>query len=129
MKIELTTEEACTLYDMIYRWNETEQPSIKNAAEQQLIWDLECILEKELELIEIRQEERKKLHSPCRKQEKGAVPMDQVQFQEFIDASCIFEKTRVHMYEYLKNWYEDDAKHFIEEMRADLDTFYRRDEG
>lgn len=55
-------------------------------------------------------------------QEKIAVPIDPEQFQQFIDKSGIFEKTKVCMHKYLKNWYEDDAGAFVDCMRADLDT-------
>lgn len=55
-------------------------------------------------------------------QEKIAVPMDSEQFQRFIDASGIFERTRAYLRQYLKNWYEEDAAAFMDCMRADLDT-------
>lgn len=41
-------------------------------------------------------------------------------FNEYIIKNNVFQKAYESLIECLKNWYEDDPKHFIEDMWADL---------
>lgn len=52
MTIELTKSEATVFYKMLFRWNQSDHISLDSPEEQQLLWDLECVLEKKLEPIE-----------------------------------------------------------------------------
>ena len=49
--IKLTEKEALALYRIILRWDETNLITTQDTEEQQLLWDLHCILEKELEPV------------------------------------------------------------------------------
>lgn len=51
MNIILTKKEALVLYRVILRWDETGLMTIQDEEEQQLFWDLHCVLEKELEPV------------------------------------------------------------------------------
>jgi len=47
--IELTKEEAIVLFEFLGRFNETEDSNkFEDQAEERVLWDIECILEKEL---------------------------------------------------------------------------------
>ena len=49
VKIELTKDEAIVLFEFLSRFNETDNPDLfDDQAEQRVLWDIECILEKEL---------------------------------------------------------------------------------
>lgn len=51
MKIELTEQEALILYKMIYFWDKTGDFTANEPQEKQLLYDLHCVLEKELEPV------------------------------------------------------------------------------
>ncbi|WP_435625799.1 hypothetical protein [Flagellimonas sp.] len=49
VNIELTKEEAIVLFEFLGRFNENENLSrFEDQEEQRVLWDIECILEKEL---------------------------------------------------------------------------------
>ena len=50
MQIDLTQQEALVLFDFLYRNNKDNcfAPLIEDQAEERVLWNLECILEKEL---------------------------------------------------------------------------------
>lgn len=49
INIELTKEEAIVLFEFLCRINENENLStFDDLAEQRVLWDIECILEKQL---------------------------------------------------------------------------------
>lgn len=49
VQIELTREEAIVLFEFLGRFNEQEpDESFEDQAEQRVLWDIECILEKQL---------------------------------------------------------------------------------
>ncbi|NMA66825.1 MAG: hypothetical protein GX957_11415 [Clostridiaceae bacterium] len=50
------------------------------------------------------------------------LPIDRNAFSEYIVESNIFELTRKAMYICLENWYNDEPKQFVEDVRADFDT-------
>lgn len=52
MEIKLTEKEALALYRIIIRWDENNAIEVKDHEEQQLLWDLHCLLEKELEPVD-----------------------------------------------------------------------------
>ena len=49
MKIELNEHEALTLYRLLCRWESTGKLTVSVEEETRLLWDLQCVLEKELE--------------------------------------------------------------------------------
>lgn len=49
------------------------------------------------------------------------LPIDKNAFSDFVNQTHIFELTRKEMYQCLENWYNDDSKHFIEDMRGNFD--------
>ncbi len=51
MKIKLTQEEALALYRILCRWEATGEFAASGEAETRLLWDLQCVLEKELEPV------------------------------------------------------------------------------
>lgn len=51
MKIELNEHEALTLYKLLCRWESTEKLTVKGEEESKMLWDLQCVLEKELEPV------------------------------------------------------------------------------
>lgn len=51
MKIELNEHEALTLYKLLCRWESTGKLTIKGEEESKMLWDLQCVLEKELEPV------------------------------------------------------------------------------
>ena len=52
MDIKLTEKEALALYRIILRWDKTNLITTQDQEEQQLLWDLHCILAKELEPVD-----------------------------------------------------------------------------
>ena len=52
MKLRLTEQEALALYRIILRWDELGSLTTKDDEERQLLWDLSCTLEKELEPVD-----------------------------------------------------------------------------
>ena len=52
MNIKLTEKETLALYRIILRWDNTNLGSTQDEEERQLLWDLHCVLEKELEPAE-----------------------------------------------------------------------------
>jgi hypothetical protein len=49
INIELTKEEAIVLFEFLGRFNENDAlDKFEDQAEQRVLWDIECILEKEL---------------------------------------------------------------------------------
>ncbi len=50
------------------------------------------------------------------------VPINSDDFTRFIEESNIFEFTQTAMNECLKNWYTEDPKQFVEDMRANLNS-------
>lgn len=51
MKLMLTDREALALYRMLLRWEKTGRLTPREVEEEQLLWDLQCLLEKELEPV------------------------------------------------------------------------------
>ena len=52
MVLTLTFAEALVLGDFLHRFSEKEILSIEDQAEERVLWDLECLLEKQLYLDE-----------------------------------------------------------------------------
>ena len=52
MKIELNEHEALTLYKLLCCWESTGKLKVKGEEETRLLWDLQCVLEKELEPVD-----------------------------------------------------------------------------
>ena len=52
MELRLTEHEALTLYRIILRWDESGSLTTEDDEECQLLWDLSCTLEKELEPVD-----------------------------------------------------------------------------
>ena len=52
MELRLTEQEALALYRIILRWDELGSLTTENDEECQLLWDLSCTLEKELEPVD-----------------------------------------------------------------------------
>ena len=48
IKITLTSDEALVLFDFLQRFSETEKLEITDQAEERALWNLCCLLEKEL---------------------------------------------------------------------------------
>ena len=49
LNISLTKDEAIVLFEFLGRFNEKEDDNLfEDQAEQRVLWDIECILEKEL---------------------------------------------------------------------------------
>ena len=51
MELRLTDREALALYRMLLRWEKTGRLAPREVEEEQLLWDLQCLLEKELEPV------------------------------------------------------------------------------
>lgn len=51
MELRLTEQEALTLYRIILRWDESGSLTTEDDEECQLLWDLSCTMEKELEPV------------------------------------------------------------------------------
>ena len=52
MELRLTEQEALTLYRSILRGDELGRLTTEDDEERQLLWDLSCTLEKELEPVD-----------------------------------------------------------------------------
>ena len=52
MELRLTEKNALTLYRIILRWDELGSLITEDDEERQLLWDLSCTLEKELEPVD-----------------------------------------------------------------------------
>ena len=52
MKIELNEHEALALYRLLCRWVSTGKLTVSVGEETRLLWDLQCVLEKELEPVD-----------------------------------------------------------------------------
>lgn len=49
VNIQLTQEEAIVLFEFLSRFNEIDDSSrFEDQSEQRVLWDIECVLEKEL---------------------------------------------------------------------------------
>ena len=48
VRIELTGDEALVLFDFLERFSESNKLELEDQAEQRVLWDLTCILEREL---------------------------------------------------------------------------------
>ena len=52
MQIELNEEQAIALYRILFRWESTGKLTVSAGEETRLLWDLQCVLEKELEPVD-----------------------------------------------------------------------------
>ena len=52
MKIEFNEYEALILYRLLCRWESTGKLTVSVGKETRLLWDLQCVLEKELEPVD-----------------------------------------------------------------------------
>ncbi|WP_419015482.1 hypothetical protein [Dysosmobacter sp.] len=52
MELRLTEQEALALYRIILRWDELGNLTTEDDEERQLLWDLSCTMEKELEPVD-----------------------------------------------------------------------------
>ena len=52
MELRLTEQEALALHRIILRWDELGSLTTEDDEECQLLWDLSCTLEKELEPVD-----------------------------------------------------------------------------
>ena len=52
MELRFTEQEALALYRIILRWDELGSLPTEDDEERQLLWDLSCTLEKELEPVD-----------------------------------------------------------------------------
>ena len=52
MELRLTEQEALALYRIILRWDELGSLTTEDDEECQLLWNLSCTLEKELEPVD-----------------------------------------------------------------------------
>lgn len=52
MKIELNEQQAIALYRILCRWESTGKLTVEGEEELQMLWDLQCVLEKELEPVD-----------------------------------------------------------------------------
>ena len=52
MQIELNEQQAIALYRILYRWESTGKLTVSVGEETRLLWDLQCVLEKELEPVD-----------------------------------------------------------------------------
>ncbi len=48
MNLEITSDEALVLFDFLARYSEHDELQIEDQAEQRVLWDLCCVLEKSL---------------------------------------------------------------------------------
>ena len=51
MNIDLNEQEAIALYRILCRWESTGELTVDAGEETRLLWDLQCVLEKELEPV------------------------------------------------------------------------------
>ena len=52
MQIELNEQQAIALYRILCRWESTGKLTAEGEEEPQMLWDLQCVLEKELEPVD-----------------------------------------------------------------------------
>ena len=52
MKIESNEQQAIALYRILCRWESTGKLTVSAGEETRLLWDLQCVLEKELEPVD-----------------------------------------------------------------------------
>lgn len=52
MKIELNEQQAIALYRILCRRESTGELTVGDGEETRLLWDLQCVLEKELEPVD-----------------------------------------------------------------------------
>ena len=52
MQIEWNEQQAIALYRILGRWESTEKLTVSVGEETRLLWDLQCVLEKELEPVD-----------------------------------------------------------------------------
>lgn len=52
MQIELNEQQAIALYRILCRWESTGKLTVSVGEETRLLWDLQCVLEKELEPVD-----------------------------------------------------------------------------
>ena len=52
MKIELNEHEALILYRLLCRWEYTGKLTVEGKEESKMLWELQCVLEKELEPVD-----------------------------------------------------------------------------
>ena len=52
MQIELNEQQAIALYRLLCRWESTGKLTAEGEEEPQMLWDLQCVLEKELEPVD-----------------------------------------------------------------------------
>ena len=52
MKIELNEHESLTLYRLLCRWESTGKLTVEGKEESKMLWELQCVLEKELEPVD-----------------------------------------------------------------------------
>ena len=52
MQIELNEQQEIALYRILCRWESTEKLTVSVGEETRLLWDLQCVLEKELEPVD-----------------------------------------------------------------------------
>lgn len=52
MELKLTEQEALALYRIILRWDKRGTVTAEDDEERQLLWDMHCTLEKELEPVD-----------------------------------------------------------------------------
>ncbi len=70
VRLELTPDEALVLFELLSRYSDTDTFTIEDQAEQRALWDLCCLLERELaepfrpDYIQLLQEARDRLRDP-----------------------------------------------------------------
>lgn len=52
MQIELNEQQSIALYRILCRWESTGKLTVSVGEETRLLWDLQCVLEKELEPVD-----------------------------------------------------------------------------
>lgn len=52
LKIALTEQESLALYRILRRWEFTGELTVEGEEENRTLWDLQCVLEKELEPVD-----------------------------------------------------------------------------
>lgn len=52
MKIELNEQQAIALYRILCRWESMGELTVGDGEETRLLWELQCVLEKELEPVD-----------------------------------------------------------------------------
>lgn len=120
MIIELTDKEVKDLYSLLLRnTNSTKSIHLDTVKDRQILWDLECLIEKQLppEWV-IASDDLGEKASPKPEQ----LPINSKDFSEYIKSSDIFKITKEYMIVFLSNWYYHENKDdFIECMGTELD--------